>query len=500
MKKTLIGIVLTISMVMTILPTVALGNGLNTKPKALDNTTQEEWDVLRYTNIERAKAGLPLLITFDRMQKMAGVRSDELVQAFSHTRPDGQDPSTVFKEYGFKSNSFAENIAWGQASAKEVVADWMKSEGHRMNILTQSLRYMGSGFTNKNKKYWVQIFAGSSVLSESVTYYEDLGYFKIELKNGITAYAPYDPISSPTVDGKVTFNYPGADYKKPDTAQEDTTQEDTTNKEISILAYPSKTAYRVGEAFDITGFNAVSYDGGKEENINDKITFYTSKTVKLTQGRKFTTSGAKVVELRYNGEKIDEYTIVVTNEEVIAKAKHPFTDVVTGSYYENPVIWALKSSITGGTSQTTFAPNDTCTRAQVATFLWRAKGSPEPKLLYNPFTDITPDDYFYKAVLWAVEKGITSGTSQNAFSPHDTCTSGQVVTFLWRSNNKPVTKSRGTLAEKYRGQYYSEAVAWAEGKGLLSGTGTNFVPDNNSSRADIVTYLYRNAGSPDIKQ
>lgn len=163
------------------------------------------------------------------------------------------------------------------------------------------------------------------------------------------------------------------------------------------------------------------------------------------------------------------------------------------------MIWALKNNVTAGTSGTTFSPNDTCTRGQVVTFLWRAKGQPEPTSTHNPFADVNSNDYYYKAVLWAVENGVTSGTSDTAFSPSDTCTSAQVVTFLWRSNNNPKTSGTSSLASQYSGQYYTDAVAWADAIDLLSGTGTAFAPNNNSPRADIVTYLYRNAGSPNIE-
>jgi len=178
------------------------------------------------------------------------------------------------------------------------------------------------------------------------------------------------------------------------------------------------------------------------------------------------------------------------------KAKHPFTDVKNGAYYENPVIWALNNGITTGTSATTFAPNETCTRGQVVTFLWRANGSPEPTSDKNPFTDVKSTDYYYKAVLWAVEKGITNGTSATAFSPNEKCTSGQVVTLLWRSNDKPQAGGTSSLAAQYSGKFYTDAVAWADSMGLLSGIA--FDPNQNSPRADIVTYLYRNAGSPAV--
>jgi len=116
----------------------------------------------------------------------------------------------------------------------------------------------------------------------------------------------------------------------------------------------------------------------------------------------------------------------------------------------------------------------------------------------HPFTDVASGSYFEAAVIWAVENGITNGTSATTFSPNATCTSGEIVTFLWRSKGKPAAISSSSLAAKYSGKFYTDAVAWADTTGLLSGTGTAFVPDNNSPRADIVTYLYRNAGSPAV--
>jgi len=158
----------------------------------------------------------------------------------------------------------------------------------------------------------------------------------------------------------------------------------------------------------------------------------------------------------------------------------------------------LQNGVTSGTTATTFAPNDTCTRGQVVTFLWRAKGSPEPSSTSNPFADVRSSDYYYKAVLWAVEQDITSGTSATAFSPYETCTSGQVLTFLWRSNNQPSANGASSLAQQYSGQYYTDALAWADSTGLLTDTVTNFSPNNNSPRSDIVPYLYRHAGPPEI--
>ena len=113
----------------------------------------------------------------------------------------------------------------------------------------------------------------------------------------------------------------------------------------------------------------------------------------------------------------------------------PFTDVKTSDYFYKPVKWAFGSKITGGTSDTTFSPDNNCTRAQVVTFLWRTAGQPEAKGKDNPFTDVKSDSYYYKAVLWAVEQGITGGTSTTTFSPDNNCTRAQVVTFLYRFIN-----------------------------------------------------------------
>ncbi|MGN1026230.1 MAG: S-layer homology domain-containing protein [Faecousia sp.] len=177
--------------------------------------------------------------------------------------------------------------------------------------------------------------------------------------------------------------------------------------------------------------------------------------------------------------------------EIAAKGKteaddpgNPFTDVPKDAYYHDAVLWALEKNITTGMTATTFGPTATCTRGQVATFLWRAKGCPEPETKENPFTDVKESDYFCKAVLWAFENGITTGTTDTTFSPNGTCTSAHVVTFLWRANEKPAAEHTGT-------EYYAEAVAWAEANGLLAGTATPFAPNNLSPRADIVTYLYR---------
>ncbi|WP_130850948.1 S-layer homology domain-containing protein [Intestinimonas timonensis] len=171
--------------------------------------------------------------------------------------------------------------------------------------------------------------------------------------------------------------------------------------------------------------------------------------------------------------------------------KHPFTDIPSGAYYENAVIWAADKGITGGTSATTFSPNGICTRAQAVTFLWRAAGSPAPKSM-NSFADVPADAYYAKAVAWAVENGITSGTSGGKFSPNATCTRAQIVTFLYRAAGSPAVSGGSVFSDVKAGAYYADAVTWAANKGITGGIGNGlFGSDNNCTRAQIVTFLYR---------
>ena len=169
-----------------------------------------------------------------------------------------------------------------------------------------------------------------------------------------------------------------------------------------------------------------------------------------------------------------------------------FTDVPTGAYYADAVKWAVAEGITSGTSPTTFSPNNGCTRAQMVTFLWRAAGSPEPESDYGPFRDVPKDAYYRKAVLWAAGEGITSGTSATTFSPNATVTRAQTVTFLWRWEGEPEADQRSGFRDVPTGQYYSEAVSWAVEAGITTGTGTTtFSPGQTCTRAQIVTFLWR---------
>ena len=172
---------------------------------------------------------------------------------------------------------------------------------------------------------------------------------------------------------------------------------------------------------------------------------------------------------------------------------NPFQDVPDDAYYFEAVNWAVANNVTNGTSETTFSPNMGCTRAQVVTFLWRAAGQPEPTEGTNPFTDVKEGTYYYKAVLWAVEKGITNGTSETTFDPDETCTRGQIVTFLWRREGKPApTGTNNPFADVKPSAYFGSAVLWAVEKGITNGTSeTTFEPNEDCTRAQVVTFLWR---------
>lgn len=166
-----------------------------------------------------------------------------------------------------------------------------------------------------------------------------------------------------------------------------------------------------------------------------------------------------------------------------------FSDVDANAYYYDAVQWAVQQGITSGTTETTFSPDKTCTRAQTITFLWRAAGSPAPKNKENPFTDVKETSHYYNAVLWAVERGIVTGTS---FDPDTAVTRSQVAAFLYRNAGSPAVKSGDAFTDVPADAHYAQAVAWVAAQGITSGTKDHtFRPDDACTRGQIVTFLYR---------
>ena len=183
--------------------------------------------------------------------------------------------------------------------------------------------------------------------------------------------------------------------------------------------------------------------------------------------------------------------VTVNAEFSPVKPENHFTDVSEGTYYHDAVLWAVENGITNGTTAATFSPDGPCTRAQIVTFLWRAAGSPAASGS-NPFTDVSQGSYYYDAVLWAVSQGITAGTSATTFSPDTACTRAQAVTFLYRAAGSPAANGSDPFTDVFSGAYYAGAVQWAVGRSITHGTSTTtFSPDAGCTRAQIVTFLYR---------
>ncbi len=188
-------------------------------------------------------------------------------------------------------------------------------------------------------------------------------------------------------------------------------------------------------------------------------------------------------------DKVNSFSGVT---DYVSSSSIRFTDVPQDSYYYDAVVWAVQNGITTGATDDTFLPEDSCTRAQAVTFLWRAFGSPEPETEDCPFYDVSEDSYYYSAVLWAVEQGITLGTSETTFSPDEEVTRAQAVTFLYRAAGEPVTEGVLAFEDVAVSAYYADAVLWASEQGITLGTSeTAFSPDDPVTRAQIVTFLYR---------
>ncbi len=177
-----------------------------------------------------------------------------------------------------------------------------------------------------------------------------------------------------------------------------------------------------------------------------------------------------------------------------AEAVPEFDDVKPGAFYFDAVQWAVKNGITNGTGKSTFSPNTVCSRYQIVMFLWRAAGQPEAKAAVS-FADVKPGDIFYEAVQWAVERGITKGTSSTSFSPYAPCTRGQIVTFLYRSAGSPKVSGACDFSDVSSGSFCHDAVIWASSEGITNGTSAGrFSPNEGCTRAQVVTFLYRASG------
>ena len=226
--------------------------------------------------------------------------------------------------------------------------------------------------------------------------------------------------------------------------------------------------------------------GKKHDGLYANLYFYNPKSSALEFRSAGMISGGKA---SWAFDHASDYAIVIDKE---SHEPMTFTDVPDTAYYAEAVNWAVAKKITEGVGNKLFGSNDPCTRAQIVTFLWRAAGSPGPKTM-SGFSDVSADSYYAKAVAWAVENGITGGTGDGKFSPDATCTRAQAVTFLYRASGAPAVSGNAAFSDVATNAYYAAAVKWAEKNGITGGIGGGlFGSDNNCTRAQIVTFLYRN--------
>lgn len=235
-------------------------------------------------------------------------------------------------------------------------------------------------------------------------------------------------------------------------------------------------------------------DAAAGEKISTDTVFTEDTTVYAHWTEQSSNSGGGVSAGTGNGAGAgtdsDADSDITANEDSVQKV---FTDVPEDAYYYDAVMWAVKNGITTGITETAFGPNIVCTRAQVVTFLWRCAGSPKAgSSVENPFADISENAYYYDAVLWAVEKGITEGTSDSAFSPDAIVNRAQVMTFLHRYEGTPASNANLSFTDVPQGVYYEEAVRWGVNNGVAKGKDSaSFSPDDGCTRAEVVTFMYR---------
>ena len=267
----------------------------------------------------------------------------------------------------------------------------------------------------------------------------------------------------------------------------------TTYKEISALGHDwGEPVYEWADDYSaITATRVCKRDPDHAETENGVVTSAVTKEATYDAEGEITYTAA------FANPAFEPQTAVVSlprlERPTPTPAENPFTDIRESAYYHDPVLWAVANNVTNGTSASTFSPEEGCTRAQVVTFLWRAAGKPDPASSESPFSDVKEGAYYYNAVLWAVENGITNGTSDKTFSPDETCTRAQIVTFLWRYEGQPApTGTSNPFADVKPSAYFGSAVLWAVEKGITNGTSaTTFDPEDTCTRAQVVTFLYR---------
>jgi uncharacterized protein YkwD len=398
------------------------------------------FQVLDIVNKERAAEGLAPLTMDESLLETAMQRAMETTLYWSHTRPSGLTC--------FSANSLmdGENIAAGQGSPEAVMNAWMNSSGHRANILGSYYTTIGVGCVYVNGRYyWVQCFGSEDGTAAKSTNYTD----KTTTRTVVVA-----------------------------------REEEYYDAQFQL----SSQTLKVGEKAQAS----VVWNGNLSEPFSG-ITMTSSDTsVCRIEGSQVVAVGAGTAKIAiyYDGYPEGGTNISVT--VVDPTVSTGFSDVPSDTWYSNAVIWAVKNEITNGVGNNQFAPSKTCTRAEIVTFLWRAAGKPEPTSAENPFTDVSAGQYYSKAVLWAYENGITTGTSDTTFAPNKTCTRAEIVTFLWRWAGKPTVPTGNSFYDVAEDIWYEDAVNWAVYYGVTTGTSkTEFSPNKTCTRSEAVTFLYR---------
>lgn len=250
----------------------------------------------------------------------------------------------------------------------------------------------------------------------------------------------------------------------------------------SVSVASEKTEFQDATFYECGNLDHLFYKGTKEQWY---AAFPSHNDAELKATMHFEASGDELI-------KKEDGSLYCTICQGNFYSTSGFSDVVSTDYFHDAVAWALENHITNGVSETEFAPEEKCTRGQVVTFLYRARENRGPA--YNPFVDVSKDAYYYEAVLWAVGSGITNGISATEFGPDMICTRAQVATFLWRSQGEPMPKSQeNPFSDIDPTAYYYNAVLWAVEKGITNGvSATEFAPDAECTRGQIVTFLYRN--------
>lgn len=381
-------------------------------PKDQISLNEEEWDILRRVNIERFNEGEICLAMPGALQDACDTRAKEIAESFSHTRPNGSSCFTAIKNFSY--STAGENIYHCPSKTRTLdtaraMTSWMESPGHRANILKTTYTYIGVGsYETGEDSTAVQMFAASgktinsAVSSNGTLEFEDeeamqKEYLIFNNPDGLVSYMPID-----------------INYLKPS-------------------------------------------DGGYTLKLNSSFTV----TLKIKNSLQDNTQ----------------------------KSTTGFSDVKPGDYYEEAVKWAVDNNVTTGTSATTFSPKNSCTKAQIITFLWRAVGAPKTDVS-NPFRDVSASDYYYDAALWAFKNKIITGVE---FAPNTPCTRSMTVTYLYKNAGKPDTSYETWFTDvEEDGSDEQKAVCWAVEKGITQGTSEyKFSPKRVCDRGQIVTFLYR---------